>query len=689
MMEETARIPARSARQVLYTLFRNKHLIVGAFLAVFVITALATLTAPKVYEAEAKMEVGVGREAVGLDPTLMDERRLTVYQTREYEINREVSELTSRARMGEAVDILSPEFILGRTTRLGTAATSYLGFSEGPAAPGEEEAVRLPVPGGTAAEGQAAPQSAGKAAPSQGLLRALLGRIRPGTPLSLREQALLRLKSSFSASSAYNSAVISLAYRDSTPQRAHLILKALLAIHLQGRSQRPGNANSYSFFSEQTTRLARELDRTEQELKALRARYGVVSITDQKNVLLQRLSTLKASRDETQAEIAALRAQLPLMERDLDPQLQLEQSRLQSLLARHQALDPQVRQLEAEANQLNGVEFQIRELERSADIQDKNLRKYQENLELARINSALENEQITNLTILQDALPPEVPVSPQTKRNLLLGALLGLLAGLGLAFTRETFDHTLKTPREVEALGIAPNIASVPLVTARAPARGDGSEAHGVLSWFETMPEVREAFLYLKDDLLASMPPGQAPYILAVTSCRRGEGVTTVAAGLAWALAGFEQLKVLLVDASLNHPGEKRFNGISLPGLKELSLEQVRRHAAPQEAARETPTGEDGRLTPFAHPLQFPGLLPAVKGYGSGIVVLDLPPVQESSAVLKVASQADGILLVVQAEKVHQEVAARIRDRSEKMGGRLIGLVLNKRRYYIPRLLYR
>ncbi len=684
-MDNSAQSPGKSTHQVLYTMFRNKGLILGTFLAVLAVVAVVTLNTPKVYEAEAKLEVGVGRETMGLDPTLMDDRRLSVYQTREYEINQEVSELTSRAQIGEVVDILSPEFILGHTDRLGMSAVSYLGFPPDSAA-------------ASAASGAGGPPA------DRSLLRDLLARIRPSTPLSLREQALQRFKRSFSVSSAYNSSVISLSYRDATPQRAFLILKAMLEIHLRGRSQRPNTAESYSFFSEQTTRMAQELDKTEQQLKAMRARYGVVAISDQKNVLAQRLSTLQAARDDTQAEIAALRAQLPVMEKDLDPQFQVQQARLQSLLARLQALEPQAQQVEAELNALNGVEFQIKELERSADIQDKNLRKYQENLELARINRALEREQITNLTIFQDSVPPEIPISPQTRRDILLGALLGLLAGLGLAFARETFDRTLKTPRDADAGKIAPSVAAIPLVAERTLSRvaregkdgGTQANPRQVVSWFEALPQVRESFLYLKDDLLASIGRSQAPYILAVTSCRRGEGVSTVAAGLAWALAGFEQQKVLLVDASLHHPGEDRFDGAPRPaGLKELSLEQVKSLAGPRaghQASREgqegAPEEEAALPSPFTHPLRFAGLLPTVKSYGYGMVVLDLPSIGEGSTVLKIASQADGILLVVQSEKVRQETALRIRDRAEKMGGRMVGLVLNKRRYYIPRLLY-
>jgi Mrp family chromosome partitioning ATPase len=48
----------------------------------------------------------------------------------------------------------------------------------------------------------------------------------------------------------------------------------------------------------------------------------------------------------------------------------------------------------------------------------------------------------------------------------------------------------------------------------------------------------------------------------------------------------------------------------------------------------------------------------------------------------------DGVVLVVEAEKTRWPVAETVRDKIKNSGGNILGIVLNKRRYYIPDWIY-
>ena len=68
--------------------------------------------------------------------------------------------------------------------------------------------------------------------------------------------------------------------------------------------------------------------------------------------------------------------------------------------------------------------------------------------------------------------------------------------------------------------------------------------------------------------------------------------------------------------------------------------------------------------------------------------MLDLPSIGEGVSSIRIASKTDGVILVVEAERVKREVVMRIKSKLDKFGANIFGVVLNKRKYYIPKWLY-
>ena len=64
--------------------------------------------------------------------------------------------------------------------------------------------------------------------------------------------------------------------------------------------------------------------------------------------------------------------------------------------------------------------------------------------------------------VLDPARMPEVPISPDRNRILLMGAGIGLMLGLGLAYFRETWNQKFHTEAEVEQFLGIPVIAVIP-----------------------------------------------------------------------------------------------------------------------------------------------------------------------------------------------------------------------------------
>jgi Mrp family chromosome partitioning ATPase len=70
-------------------------------------------------------------------------------------------------------------------------------------------------------------------------------------------------------------------------------------------------------------------------------------------------------------------------------------------------------------------------------------------------------------------------------------------------------------------------------------------------------------------------------------------------------------------------------------------------------------------------------------------VILDLPPVSESVVGPALAKAVDGVVLVVEAERTRSQSVRATHKTLQMYGGNVLGVVLNKRRFHIPEVVYR
>jgi Mrp family chromosome partitioning ATPase len=172
---------------------------------------------------------------------------------------------------------------------------------------------------------------------------------------------------------------------------------------------------------------------------------------------------------------------------------------------------------------------------------------------------------------------------------------------------------------------------------------------------------------------------------LGITSCFRGEGVSTVAAQLAATAAATPAQRVLLVDANLRPNAAPRSFGFSSQcGFADAVL--AGNNDALEILATRIPNlsvvtagAAKGKVD---HVYDSPGLAGFVEELKSefDLIVFDLPPCGGAHAPLRLATQLDGVLLVVEAERVRQQDARRVRELLSHARVRLVGAVLNRQR---------
>ncbi|MGI9273420.1 MAG: CpsD/CapB family tyrosine-protein kinase [Endozoicomonas sp.] len=178
---------------------------------------------------------------------------------------------------------------------------------------------------------------------------------------------------------------------------------------------------------------------------------------------------------------------------------------------------------------------------------------------------------------------------------------------------------------------------------------------------------------------------------LCFSSCFDGEGKSTAALSAAYGLASGGNNKVLLVDANIRRPRlHKLFSTSQQPGLKDilsgnLELEDVI-HPSSHKGLDFISLGQD--LEALLLTSRFERFLESVE-YIYDYIIVDTSAVLTSSEVTRLVPLFDGTVMVVACEQTKWDVVKDASDKIRNAGGEVIGITLNKRRFYIPRRIYK
>jgi capsular exopolysaccharide synthesis family protein len=269
--------------------------------------------------------------------------------------------------------------------------------------------------------------------------------------------------------------------------------------------------------------------------------------------------------------------------------------------------------------------------------------------------------------IIDTAKPIMKPVKPNKTLNIGLGIIIGLVVGVGLAFFIEYLDTSVKTIDDVErALG-APVLGVVP-------------QNVGILLDEGAESPHAEAYRVLRTNLLFSRKDDKLN-TLAVVSAGAGEGKSTTVFNLAAVFAQSGQ-RVLMVDSDLRRPTLHKMlrvtNSIGLTNylLKQNTIEEVIQTTSLPTldfmASGKLPSSSLGILSSA----QMRDLIAELKQHYD-YIFFDSPPVMGVSDASILASEVDMTLQVIQYRRYPQPMNIRAKQLIEKVGGNLVGIVLN------------
>ena len=298
--------------------------------------------------------------------------------------------------------------------------------------------------------------------------------------------------------------------------------------------------------------------------------------------------------------------------------------------------------------------------------------------ERAKQLQLLASLQTGNAELAQPAVPPTDASSPKVLGNTLVGGVLGLLLGMGLALLFDRVDRRLRDEEEIgEAYG-RPVLGTVPQTPTIA---GAGVTHHLTRADAEAFRTLRANLRYFN--------VGSRLRSIAVASAMPGEGKTTVAWNLALAAAISGQ-RTLLIEADLRRPGfASRLGSRAKKGLSTLVVTD----AALGDVAEDVVLDYDYAVADFGLSVVQAGPLPpnpaelletermsailkeAEKEYE--LVVVDTPPltvVPDATALLR---RVDGTMIVARLGTTTRDAAAHLRSHLDNLHAKVLGVVVN------------
>ena len=288
-----------------------------------------------------------------------------------------------------------------------------------------------------------------------------------------------------------------------------------------------------------------------------------------------------------------------------------------------------------------------------------------------KTESVTEQSQSVNIWVVRKASMPEAPSYPNKKRSVILGIVLGLFGGLGMAFLIEYLDNTTKSEVELERRYGITVLGSIERVKS-----SDEIETH-VLS--KPLSPVAESYRLIRSSLLLSSVE-RPPQVILLTSMSPQEGKTSTTANLARVLAQGDK-KVLIIDCDLRRPrGHSLFNIPNDNGLSTYltgNCEDIPVTPVPGEVLSILSAGP---IPP--NPAELLGskkmdqVLTEMKSRFD-FILLDSPPIQRVADSLALSKIVDGTIVVVRYGKTTFDMLNGGIKKLTDVNARILGFILN------------
>ncbi|MFN6481910.1 MULTISPECIES: polysaccharide biosynthesis tyrosine autokinase [unclassified Nostoc] len=471
-------------------------------------------------------------------------------------------------------------------------------------------------------------------------------------------------------------------------------------------------------FSKQKQAIDLQLAQARANLAILKEKNGATTILNNDPLYQQLIAQIRQLDIQIATESTRLQKENPTIQTlkekraSLLPVLRQESQRLlgvkfaelatqlQTLEIQSQELIKTERELAQRRNQLPVLTRQYTELQRKLQFANENLNRFlstRENLQIQISQTEL------GWQLLQAPTTPEVPVSSfNTGRNLILGIIASLLAGIGVVLLIDKLENTYHSVDELKTKIKQPLLGNIPFekqvqtnkpnhalnqTISLANIQNYFSQAIANLSVLpnqedgDSSTNFSEALrvLYTNIQLLSSDRPIRS---IVMSSAMSGDGKSTVALHLAQIATAMGQ-RVLLVDADLRKPQIHDLSNLNnLRGLSNL----ISTNLQMGEVMRQLPSmNQLSIITAGPIPPDPTKLLSSQKmkqlmadfHNSFDLVIYDVPPLVGLADASLIAPHTDGLLIVVRIHKTNTSMLKAALDNLKISRLNILGIVGN------------
>lgn len=574
--------------------------------------------------------------------------------------------------------------------------------------------------------------------------------------------------------------LIQASFSDRDPRLAAEALNALFDSYVEMNLQRKYQATEQAtdFLSNQITSVQAEIEANEKKLQAYGQEKNIIALSRSENTVIDKLAELNKALTDAQIdrvnketyyneiklatpdfipdalsnpliqklreeytrlnrdyvtrsekylpdypEIQSLKVQLDAAKKAIEDETQAlikrANSDYQAALTKEQALTAVFEAQKREAFQLNSNAIQYNSLQIQIQNEKNLLESLMKRKSETDVSARLKGLRTSNIWVVDKAEVPTVPSRPNRRKNMILGLIVGLLAGLGLAMVRESLDITVKTPDDVKKFSGMTMLGMVPAYSPngrKAEYTGPPEQGHpepeeeapkGLSKALKKLrpggakpPEPGEAEIESMDLIVHFSPKSpfsehyrsiRTTLLFTATEDRLGalgvmsplprEGKTATTCNLAIALAQCGK-RVVIVDADLRKPRLhkvfriKNLNGLTKYLMFDLTLEDL---------VRSTPIPKlflinAGPVPP--NPVELLGsermgelVVRLKKSYD--FILVDTPPLLAVSDAVVLGPQLDASILVVRGGETPRAALKLAREKLEAYKIRSLGVIIN------------
>ncbi len=707
-----AEMPGPGLRDYLYILLKRKWLVIGAFLTIFLAVALYTFLCTPIFRATAKLQItedNPGSQVSVSDklPELLGYDSAEKFQETQYKI---LQSWSLAQRVVQALNLQEePEF----------------------------KSIKGKNPGKTEAEVE----------------KAIIGHV-------MHTLEVTPVKNSYLVEVAFQSPDKIMAQRV-----VNAVADEYMYLSIDRRNQ--SFALVRKWLDKQLMEMAAKVQEAQKKLYKFGQKTDIYALDDKDNVVVQKFIDLSGLLTKAQAEKMAKEAQFKQIKEEgpdaplfvnnpliatLRQQLVSEEAKISAMKKVYRSQHPEMLAEQANLTELRGrLQAEVKRLQESvkADYEAANrtekllsdsftdqkgqMAKLQDSLTDFQIlkRDAQTNEQLyqsllarvkeasiagtmvpSNVAVIDPAQLPDQPFLPKTRRDLALGAILGLALGVGLAFLLEHLDDSIQSVDDLERICNLPSLGMLPLLGSngkmlpghfeklveksvsrylpqlqshlpRLRSRGQSfanTEDRDLIVFKNPQSPWSEAIRQAHTAIMLS-EPGRPPAVILVTSPSPGEGKTLVASNLALTFAlGGQQ--TLVIDCDLRKPRIHKIFEIDLqPGLSNyltgsVTLEEILRPASVPNLSVLTAGTRPPSPGILMNSQEFKDLLGQLRQRFKHIII-DTPPILAFSEGLIISVLTDGVLLVTRHNRTQKNAGRLAYQRLSQVRAPLLGAVLN------------